>query len=144
MKSTISRSLLVALAVAAHAMAAAAIPPSVDIRLGGAEQIGDYRYQVREGDLLSIAATAEAGDSIFVFAFPISKDGEIDDSLGALLMFARPSATGTVSGDFPVAKGLRDRSYALVAVAFSQASGMKFSTDVRVDVLQRAESKTSK
>jgi hypothetical protein len=138
MKSNLSRALVLALMVAVPAMAA--IPPSVTVRIGGAEELGLYHFQVREGDLISISAAANPGDAMWVVAFPIQPTGEIDYSIGALLMWDRRAATGTVASDFEVPKELAAKSFAIVA--FAQSADAKLpaqSTEYRVDVLERVE-----
>jgi hypothetical protein len=143
MKSTLSRALLAALVLVAPAMAA--IPPSLTIRMGGAELVDVDYYAVRGGSLVTIAVNnATPGDAIWLYAAPLLKTGEIDESAAILLKHERRSDLGQLSGDFLIPKEMDETSFVLRAYSRSLDGSIGFSADVRVDVLLRAESRLEK
>jgi hypothetical protein len=112
----------------------AIIPPSVDIQLGGARQVGPYAYDVRDGDLVSLFVSAEPGDMIWAFAASLDANDEVDYSLVVTLLFDRDAKTGKLSGSFIVPKNLAGRSFQIEAVALSDKGEMSWSTSLIVSV----------
>jgi hypothetical protein len=133
LNATAARAVLGAL-VLVCAPAIAIIPPSVEIRLGGAEQTGLYSYRVHEGDAVALAVKSQPGDLIWAFAVALDKNGEADYSAVVTLLFDQDCKTGQVSGAFKIPAGLAGQKFQLEAVALSDKGEISWSTSLIVDV----------
>ena len=138
LNATAARAVLGAL-VLVCAPAMAIIPPSVDIRLGGAEQTGLYSYLVHEGDAVDLVVKAQPGDLIWAFAVALDKNGEPDYSMVVTLLFDQDCKSGMVSGAFTIPAGLAGQRFQLEAVALSDKGEISWSTTVLVEVAKNAD-----
>ena len=138
LNATAARAALGAL-VLLCAPAMAIIPPSVDIRLGGAELTGLYSYLVHEGDAVTMEVKAQPGDLIWAFAVALNKNGEPDYAAVVTLLFEKDSKAGAVSGDFMIPAGLAGQKFQLEAVALSDKGEISWSTTVLVEVAKNAD-----
>jgi hypothetical protein len=116
------------------APAMAIIPPSVEVRLGGAEPTGWYSYLVNEGDAVDLSVTAQPGDLIWAFAVALNKNGEADYSAVVTLLFDQDCKSGKISGAFEVPAGLAGRKFQIEAIALSDKGEASWSTSVIVEV----------
>jgi hypothetical protein len=130
--ATTTRALVGALVlVCAPAMAIS--PPAIQIRLGGAEQVGPSEYVVHRGDVIDLKVQAGMGDLIWAFAAPLNSAGEADyDSFVTLLLDKAP--TGQLSGEFKIPKGLEGLRFQVEAASLSDAGKVSWSTQLIVDV----------
>jgi hypothetical protein len=135
LNAKVTRALLAVLVLGA-VPAMAAIPPQVEIRLGGAESVGLDHFVVHEGDSVTLAAYAEAGDTIRLFASPIGKYGNIDWTMQTDLLFEKEAPRGQVSGSFSCPKGLAGSSFALLAVAQNARGEVGHSNWIQIDVVE--------
>ena len=134
LNATSTRALLGAL-ILVCAPAMAIIPPSVEIRLGGAEQVGAYAYSVHEGDLVSLTVSGRARKPDLGVRRRGRPDGEVDYSFVVTLMVDRDAKTGRISTALQVPKNLAGRTFAIEAISLSDNGEMSFSTTLLVSVL---------
>lgn len=133
LNATAARAVLGAL-VLVCAPAMAIIPPSVEIRLGGAQQTGLYSFVVQEGDAIDLAVKAQPGDLIWAFAVALDKNGEPDYAAVVTLLFDQDAKSGVVSGAFVIPAGLAGQKFQIEAVALSDKGEASWSTSVIVEV----------
>lgn len=132
-----TRTVGVVLAVLALAnVVVAAIPPSVTVRVGGAELVGVSHYLMAEGALVSIAVNAKPGDTIWLVAASVDKAGEADDTTVILLMLG-VARDGQLSGDFVVPRGFAGQSFELQAHAMNRNGEIASSTTVQVSIARQ-------
>ena len=134
LNATSTRALLGAL-ILVCAPAMAIIPPSVEIRLAGAQQVGAYAYSVHESDPVSLTVSAEPGSLIWAFAAAVGPNDEVDYSVVVTLMLDRDAKTGRISAALVVPKNLAGRTFAIEAISLSDSGEMSFSTTLIVSVL---------
>jgi hypothetical protein len=120
------------------APAMAIIPPSIDIRLDGAAQVGEYAYAVQSGDKVGLAVSAKAGDLVWAYALPLDKNGEWDGSAVVTLLFTDESALGEIATELVVPNSVAGK-FQIEALAISQANEVKHSATLVVEVKQLGE-----
>ena len=83
--SKLTRALLSVLVLSSAPLMAAAISDDVDLRFDGGALQKDGAYLVHEGDSVSLAALAAAGDVVWIIAAPADK-GIVDWSAATTLL----------------------------------------------------------
>jgi hypothetical protein len=114
------------------AAALASERPQVTLRIG-AELIGPNHYLVHEKTMVTVKVDANEGDLIAVFAMALDEFGRPDKSAVLLLLLVE-SKDGGARGDFWIPGGLGGQSFAVAAIAISDAQTMAESEVARVDV----------
>jgi len=125
------------------APAMAIIPPSVHIRLGGAEPAGLYSYLVHEADVITMSVSAQPGDLIWAFAVALNENGEANYSVMVTLLFDPDCKSGQTGATIVVPKGLAGRRFQIEAIALSDSGEASWSTSVLVSVAPVDESQVS-
>jgi hypothetical protein len=132
--ATSTRAVLGLVILCAPAMAI--IEPSIDIRLGGAEQVFANTYVVSQRDTVTLAVTAKPGEMIWAFALPLDENLEWTGDFLLTLMFSLDVPTGTLATDIMVPVGAAG-SFMICAVAIADDGTVTHSPNLIVHVRPR-------
>jgi len=133
LNATSIRSLLgVLVLVCAPAMAI--IPADIDIKLGGAQQVSIFGYQVKGGDKISLAFTTKPGALLFAFAMPLDDQ----DSVLLPLLYEKASASGQAYTELTVPKGVAG-VFQIEAVALSAEGEELHSAILWVEIVAESQ-----
>ena len=103
------------------------------IRLIGANEMEPLHYSVKAGMVVTLAAQANHGDLLFVFAIGLDQWGEPDYANILPLYFDYPRGGG-FTGMIQIPKGLEGRSFFVMALAQGQDGLMRMSNKLTVMV----------
>src|SRR5262245_34079626 len=126
-----TRTVLGLLVLAAPVMAI--IPPAIDLKLMGAEQISSFEYSVKGGDKVGLAMDAKVPAQIAAFALGLDESGEWNGTYFPLI-HVEDSATGAASVELIVPEGVSGM-FEVKAMALAGNEVLESAT-LRVQVLQ--------